>query len=639
VNAFIRKILFLSIITISGISMSCGSPAEDPVPVVNDPSGNVNGGGQGDVGGTTQDDTGGTTGDVIIEELKSSFTGSIVITESVSPLLKSGGEASTIRSSATPEGYIVAAVNSSTNQAYHATAASDGSFTVNVPESSANYTLQMLDSSGRYMGPMTTSSASAGQASTGFTSGGGSMGNISIPTDRSSGPITSDASLTVDSSEYARLNTSGAPVGQVRGGKGSGARMTGSASSGTQDIDRDGVPNMFDADNNGSGTPDDLDSTETSRGSEGFATSSGVQNIATIVNLKITNHNDQQVMYSGTSAQKDVKIGDALAIGLTIMASSGKTISSAVCSAGATWRTTTQITASHTTPGTRVLWSDASNVSGIAYGLDCSAGSSCTAGVYPGAPISTGDTLFFNVNYSDGTSETAIWSVSFGFKDIPKLVAYTDGTPADVNGYTSFDISAMAQNGSMQNPIIHTSGNDLWLKFSPPIDENGDFLWADSINHFKFELFPHDSTGSQVNQVDSSSWNSNGSVTIAQGPNPGDAVTVSNANYQSDVNLSSTGSTVDNWVNGAFAWEVNNSDVSFFLDNYTESKTSGDTSTDIADNYYTIVLPADIFDESLISGGQTKTITCWDFDIAAQKGDSNAAIKLYVATTANGCQQ
>ena len=628
-NTFIRKILFLSIVAISGISMSCGSPTEDTVAVTNDPSGNV--------GGTTQGDTGGTAGDVIIEELKSSFTGSIVITESVSPLLKSGGEASTVRSSATPQGYIVAAVNSSTNQVYHGTTASDGSFSVNVPESSANYTLQMLDSNGRYMGPMTTSSASSGQASTGFTSAGGSMGNISIPTDRSSGPITSDASLTVDSSEYARLNTSGAPVGQVRGGKGSGARMTGSASSGTQDIDRDGVPNAFDADNNGSGTPDDLDSTETSRGSEGFATSSGVQSIATIVNLKITNHVDQQTMYSGTSAQKDVKIGDALAIGFKIMAGSGKTISSAVCSAGASWRTTTQITASHTAPGTRVLWSDASNASGVAYGLDCSLGSECNAGVYPGAPISTGDTLFFNVTYSDGTSETAIWSVSFGFKDIPKLVAYTDGTPATNTDYTDFDISGATENGSSQDPIIHTAGNDLWLKFSPPIDENGDFLWEDSINHFKFELFPHDSTGSQVNQVDSSSWNSGGSVTIAHGPDPVEAISVSGANYQNDVNLSSTGSTVDNWVNGAFAWESRNSDLSFFLDNYTESKTSDDISTDIADNYYTIVLPADIFDESLTSGGQSKTITCWDFDIAAQKGDSNAAIKLYVATAENGC--
>ncbi|MDH5541368.1 MAG: carboxypeptidase-like regulatory domain-containing protein [Nitrospinota bacterium] len=534
--------------------------------------------------------------------------------------------------------YIVAAVNSSTNQVYKATTGADGSFTISgLPSSSADYTLQILDNSGKYLGPLTTSSASGGKISTGLTSAGQGLGTISIPADMTAGAIVTDATdVVVDATEYARANTSGAPVGQLAGGKGADAILSGSKDTGSLDIDHDGVPNIFDADNNGSGTPDDLDSTEKDRGSEGVPSSSGVQGIGTIVNLKIGNTQDVVKMYNGTVAEKSATIGSALVIGLTMMPVSGKTISSAVCSAGASWRTTAKVTKPQENYANADLWS---STAGGSYGLNCS-GTGCSLNLWPGEPISTGDTLFFDITYSDGTTETVVWSVSFGFKDIPKLVAFKDGTPTSKTDYTLVDIVSGTENGTIDKPIIHATGNDLWLKYSPPADENGDFLWEDAINHFKFEVFPHDaSTFQQVHQADASSWNISGTVTIAQGPDPIDATTVPGKNFQQNIFLKHDGSPVTdgNWKNGAFAWEVQNSDFSILLDHVSTS-TKSTTSKAIVDNYYTIVIPGDVLDESLTSGGTPVTVGCWDFDIAAQKEQSNAAIKLYVATTSGGCQ-
>ena len=369
------------------------------------------------------------------------------------------------------EGYQVVAQSDATGTIYRGTTDAAGTFTIDIPDSESGNTfmITILGPDGKAIGPVLFGTAGADGITGLKVTGEASLGTIELPADPNHQTIEpgDDANVSgqEDTDVTARLNGEGVPVGLDSKGKGQAAQYTGtttqpSNSEGQADPDKDGLIDLFDADDNGNGTVDDFD---------------GDGNVGSLVpdihvnffmNLKVQSE-EAAAFYSGTEAERNEALARLYVITLEAFAEPFST------------RVIKSMTGLET-PGPAYLpTAEASilNPSGAGWnrGLWSSAGYAFLkepdrfdVWVFPNTVMESGDTFNVNIEFEDGTSEQYTRMINYVFKNIPKLLQY-----GSVGNLKNFSITDTAANGTGAKPIRFDGTKDLVLVFNPPPDETG----------------------------------------------------------------------------------------------------------------------------------------------------------------------
>lgn len=314
-----------------------------------------------------------------------------------------------------------------------------------------------------------------------------SLGTVQMPDNPNVSPIQPGAdgnvSAKADEQVVAKLDANGVPVGVTSNGKGNAAQ--GQVSTSTMlafDRDRDGLIDLFDADDNGNGTVDDFES----GGSVGGIPDTDIT-VNFFMNLKINSEN-AQTYYEGSASAISTALGNDTIITMECFMNSGATRSITSVKALDAPAPDYLATSDQQTNGGGGLqyenWADED------YAFD-EAGDRHQAFVRPNTVMDAGDAFTIEVTFNNGTTTQYSRMVNFVFKNIPKLVKY-----GVAGSLTNFDVSNANINGTMQKPIPFDGTQDLTLEFQPPVDEDGNLLT--DLDYF-FTIFYNDANGTQLN--------------------------------------------------------------------------------------------------------------------------------------------
>ena len=253
-------------------------------------------------------------------------------------------------SSGSAANYAVVVQDTSTKELSIGTVSSDGSFSVSLssslsaaarfnkqarpvspawsagdtPSSTNSATVSIVDSNGTFIAPVTFGDASGSSVATAFKpEEGKNFGTI--PLTVSSGSVTAPPkaagitdSANIDNSYSAGVNSSGVPNGTNSKGKiKTGSDQTSALASSSlvsdsnhRDRDKDGVPDLFDGDNENEAISDALkDSGNYSRvEQEGVPSSSGIDKINVWYQMKVGNWNTAKKFYDSNTTTTEEAI-------------------------------------------------------------------------------------------------------------------------------------------------------------------------------------------------------------------------------------------------------------------------------------------------------------------------------------------
>lgn len=371
--------------------------------------------------------------------------------------ISSGISVSSVKASSPIASYNVVAVSKETGKVYFPSGETDasGGFTIpNLPAGESFY-LDVLDSENKLAAPVTFGTVE-GKAAMAIDTGSSaivSLGDIALDSSKKTAATVISPTALLDSAATvdAKSGETYVPKGAGNVGKGDEALFSGTYDPDKVDGDKDGLPNFFDADNNGDGIVDELDGLYTREA----LVPGGIPNFFTYIfsNLKI-DFDRRDTFNVGTNAYSDM----TLAVGVTSNAGkgapSGKTISSVKVIEGPAWISKATII------NAGGLWS-ATNFNVPSKG----------SGVFevqlnslkPISDVNAGDAMKFKVVYTDGTSEESIKMLNFIFTDIPRVTAYRIGSGPWVES-ASFPSSG---------PLGVASTSEVTLRWLRPKDETG----------------------------------------------------------------------------------------------------------------------------------------------------------------------
>lgn len=565
-------------------------------------------------------------------------------------------------SSGSAANYAVVVQDTSTKELSIGTVSSDGSFSVSLssslsaaarfnkqarhfrtmahpydsnPSSTNSATVSIVDSNGTFIAPVTFGDASGSSVATAFKpEEGKNFGTI--PLTVSSGSVTAPPkaagitdSANIDSNYSAGVNSSGVPngtnsKGKIKTGSDQASALVSSSlvsDSNHRDRDKDGVPDLFDADNENEAISDALkDSGNYSRvEQEGVPSSSGIDKINVWYQMKVGSWNTAKKFYDSNTTTTEEAIKSTATITYIVYSkctngnTPDKTISSITIKTnpGPAWLQTAKIANSpNLFSGKNYQFTEdttrnACGQNAERWRLDLNPDQSIAK---------VGDTVFMDVSYTDGSSETVSASLSFRFDGIPELYFWNaatsgwtsePGTPgynANEKNWASQVVTSTKDHGRNTGNIAlcYSPGNDIEIAFKPPKDENGDWILpSKGLTQYALEFFYE-----------------------------GTQRTVSFSSVQD--------CTKDNSHNGADKFDCNNSGKT-----YSFTKSSSATRMDITfsdsslyyvgnnsanDPYFQVKIPRQYFDFDNLE----------KVDIAPQKNGSNSAFMIYFKD-ASGC--
>lgn len=356
--------------------------------------------------------------------------------------------------------YTVVVQSDETGEVYRAETDADGAFEVTLPESENGNTMTvtLVGPDGRAVGPLVFDEAD-GNGVTGIKPAGTTdVGAIDVPADPTAAPLQPDGDVAdlLDADVTTRVNDDGVPIGVATHGKGDDATSDDGVRDGAVDADRDGLIDIFDADDDGDGIIDDLDT--------GGSTTPADVRFGCFMNLKI-NANNAAVYYDGTSDEINARLKTDTIITIEVVEEPSAT--RAVASARVL-----------ETPGPAYMPNAVLQGEGDAdttwastdYDLPFLENPGDRWGVWivPHTLMDAGDSFTAEVTYTDGTSEQFTHMINYVFTNIPKLVTYgSPGTPH------AFDVHDATVNGTDEHPIPFDATQDVRLYFEPPVDETG----------------------------------------------------------------------------------------------------------------------------------------------------------------------
>jgi len=353
-----------------------------------------------------------------------------------------------IKSSAAVADYSVVAVNNSSGQTYHGATDASGNFNFSVPAGSS-YQVSLVNSSAQYFGPVVMDgNTSSSEVVMGLTaSADTNLGTVVVDTSKAMAqPSTSPASA-LNPTDTA-VATSGVPKGAGNTGK---TELTGITTRSGSDMDQDGIPNVFDADENNDGIRNGVASLPTTT----TVVSSTVESVFLTSNIW-ANH--------GTSSPAE----DLIMMRLHVVPVSGheSEIASVECiSVPATINTVAIIWDSDSMgdptgyPAEGTVWQ---TVGYNLYKTTTLPQEEWTVLLIPKAIMSVGDIFTIRVHFTGGGYQDFFITTSYVLTDWSKIVTYNT---------TSMPASA----GTMTTPVTY-SASSLLIEFSKPLDEDGNIL-------------------------------------------------------------------------------------------------------------------------------------------------------------------
>ena len=372
-----------------------------------------------------------------------------------------------------------------TGKTYAGQTDDNGDFSIEIPddETGDTFAVTVLTPEGQPAGPVIFGQA----GSQGFTgldlSESKDLGTVMFPQDNTATPILpgDDSDVTeddVDGELVARLDDNGVPVGVSTFGRGDDALADG-GSNAVVDRDRDGMIDLFDADDDGDGTVDDFDDDAVLNPGE----ADGV-NVNFFMNLKI---DDVQATayFSGDTAgiETSLKTDTVITFEVSAQASLGKNITAAriIAPPAPAPSYLPIMTLATTSPST--LWSTAS------YALRPDGTNHFQEWVVPNDFMNTGDTFTVEISYDDGTVGVYSRMINYVFKSIPKLINV--GPPG----------ALVAFNGPAE--IEFDGTQDLAFEWAPPVDDFGHLMVAIP---YRFEVFYYDTHEQQIDGITAATW-------------------------------------------------------------------------------------------------------------------------------------
>ncbi|KAF0133689.1 MAG: hypothetical protein FD145_1148 [Candidatus Saganbacteria bacterium] len=378
----------------------------------------------------------------------SSTTSAATITLSGS--LGTGVVASGIKSKAAASGYKVVAVDNGSGQTYSAATDSSGNFSLDIP-SNISYEVSIIDSDSKYFGPivMEGNSASSEVVVGIIPIDNTNLGTITVDNSgkKYAKPNTGPSGI-INSSDKAAA-TGGTPKGTSAGGKtiqsGITNRTTGA------DLDKDGIPNIFDAD-------DDNDGIRNGIVTNPFGpalSSSTVESVFLSSNIWTTH---------GVSAEAK----NDISMWVNVYAKSGKLdeIQSVQCinvpasiKDIATIRVSSSIGNPSSYPAENSLWK---NDSYRLHKTTTLTSNQWIVSITPKAIMNIGDIFVIRVTYTNGGYEDFFISTSYVLTDWSRLQTYNGTTMPTLEGNSSTPLA------------VTTSSVDV--VFNKPKDEDGNTL-------------------------------------------------------------------------------------------------------------------------------------------------------------------
>ena len=373
-----------------------------------------------------------------------------------------------IKSSAVASGYSVVAVNNSTGQTYYSDTDSAGDFSISVPEGSS-YQVSLINSSSQYFGPVVMSGDSASvEVVMGITpSSNTDLGQIVLDNAKEMAqPSTAPTSI-LNSSDTASA-TSGVPKGAGNNGK---TTLTGITTRSGSDMDQDGIPNLFDAD-------EDNDGIRNGVASITFAGATVVSNtVETVMACSniwadhgTTDPAKDLIMYrinvyAKTGMLNDIQSVRAISVPATI------------ANTAIVWSGSTGDPSGYPTDGT--LWQTENY---DLYKTTTFADNQWIVLIIPKADMEVGDTFTIRVTYTGGSYQDFFITTSYVLTDWARILLYNNLTMPTTLGVAT-------------DPVTYNS-NNLTIRFSKPLDEDGNLL--DGLS-YSIRVGTSESTGGTYN--------------------------------------------------------------------------------------------------------------------------------------------
>ncbi len=353
-----------------------------------------------------------------------------------------------IKSFVALSGYNVVAINNSTDQTYYASTNSNGNFSIDVPPD-ASYEISLIDSNSKYFGPMVMmGNASSSEVVMGITpSDDTDLGEIVVDSLKSIAQPTSEPSSIANLADKAEA-TNGVPKGAGNVGKQENSGITTRDGS---DMDKDGIPNLFDADEDNDGIRNGIAAKPSS---------------ATVVSNTVESVWIDSNIWADHATAEDAK--DIIHLRIHVAAKSGKLseiASAEVVSVPATIKDVATIMDADSlgAPTNYPTEGDLWKTGGYAlYKTTTLTPNQWVVSVVPRAIMNVGDIFIIRVHYTGGGYQDFFITTSYVLTDWAKIVSY--------NGNT------MPTNEGIKEDAVEFSTSSLEVVFSKPLDEDGDIL-------------------------------------------------------------------------------------------------------------------------------------------------------------------
>ena len=386
------------------------------------------------------------------------------------------------RSQAAGGGYTVAAQSVETMEVYTVQTDPNGAFELELPPDEQGHTMTVvvLGPDGKPVGPVVLDESGPEARTAASLEQPISLGEVAVPDDPAAAPLMPgegfDGQDLVADDVTARVDEHGVPVGVAGLGKGTEAMGTPSDNPRQGlDRDRDGLPDLFDADNDGDGVVDDFDDD----GGDDAGAKAGFR-LNFFMNLKISEEN-ADTYYTGTTSDRETALAKDTVITFEVVEEPDH--SPAITAVRLLDRVAPSYVGSMTVLHSGELWSASD------YAFDEN-GDRFEAFVVPHAMIDAGDTFMVAVELEDGTTRLCYSMINYVFTNIPRLIRY-----GDAGAMTAY---------AAGTGIQFDGSKDLVLEFQPPVDETG--AWITGLDYV-FSIFYYVG-GSQASVDASATWSS-----------------------------------------------------------------------------------------------------------------------------------